>query len=79
MTALATALWAGALAGVACVIAAVTRPARRRVALLLAAVLFLPIGVAGILSVGIVFIAAALACVIAAIASRPGPAATPPA
>lgn len=71
------AMWAGAALGVLAVIVAVRRPSRRRVALLLAALLFLPIGVLGILSVGAVFLVAAAMCLAFAAFSRPSRTATP--
>jgi hypothetical protein len=63
---LAVGLWTGALGGVIAVVAAIVLPHRRRAALLVGAALFLPIGVLGILSIGIVFLIAAVACVIVA-------------
>ncbi len=59
---IAAGLWGGAALGVVAVIIAVTNPGKRRVALVLAALLFLPIGVLGILSVGAVFLVAAVVC-----------------
>lgn len=70
-TLIAVTLWAGAALGVVAVIVAVRRPAQRRLALLLAALLFLPIGVLGILSIGIVFLVAAAVCLGAAVFDRP--------
>jgi hypothetical protein len=64
---LATVLWAAAALGVAAVVGAIVRPHRRRLLLIVAALLFLPIGVLGILSVGAFFLAGALGCLIAAI------------
>jgi hypothetical protein len=64
---LAGGLWTGALGGVIAVAAAVVLPHRRRAALLVGAVLFLPIGVLGILSIGIFFLFAAVVCVTVAI------------
>lgn len=61
-TVVAVALWAGAGLGLLAVIAAVVRPAQRRTLLLVAALLFLPIGVFGIMSVGAVFLVAAVVC-----------------
>lgn len=66
---IALALWTGAVLGVGAVIAAVLRPLQRRLLLLVAAGLFLPIGIFGILSIGVVFLAAALACVVFALMS----------
>lgn len=60
--AVAVALWAGAGLGLLAVIAAVVRPSQRRMLLVVAALLFLPIGVFGILSVGAVFLVAAVVC-----------------
>jgi hypothetical protein len=60
---LAVGLWTGALGGFIAVVAAIALPHRRRAALLVGAALFLPIGVLGILSIGIVFLIAAVACV----------------
>ena len=71
MDLLGTLLWAGAVGGVIAVVVGLAQPSRRRVALILAAVLFLPIGILGILSIGILFLAAALACLIGAVAGRP--------
>lgn len=64
---LAVGLWTGALGGVIAVVAAIVLPNRRRAALLVGAALFLPIGVLGILSIGIVFLIAAVACVTVAL------------
>lgn len=75
--AIAAALWVGAAAGAAAVVVAIAIPQRRRPALLAAAVLFLPIGIYGILSVGALFLAAALACVIAAVVNPGGKPASP--
>lgn len=56
-------IWWGSAAGaVAAVGVAVAIPSRRRDALLVASVLFLVAGVLGILSIGILFIVAAVAC-----------------
>ena len=68
--AVAVALWAGALGGLVAIAIAVAKPSKRRVALLVAAFLFLPIGVLGILTVGWIFLALALGCIIAAALSR---------
>ena len=70
---IAVGLWAGAALGVLAVVVAVATPSKRRVALLAAALLFLPIGVLGILSVGAVFLLAAAVCLLAAAFSRPSP------
>ena len=70
--ALALALWAAAGGGALAAVVAVRRPTYRRAALVVAAVLFLPIGVLGILSVGAVFLAASLVCLVLALLSRPG-------
>lgn len=69
-------LWAGAGGGVISVIVAVARPQRRRAALLVAGVLFVPIGVLGILSIGVSFLVAAILCLIGAALSRPARAGT---
>jgi hypothetical protein len=58
----AVALWFGAGLGLLAVIAAVVRPAQRRMLLLVAALLFFPIGVFGIMSIGAVFLVAAVVC-----------------
>lgn len=71
MDLLATLLWAGAVGGVIAVVVGLAQPSRRRAALILAAVLFLPIGILGIMSIGIFFLAAALLCIIGAVLSRP--------
>lgn len=76
MDLLATLLWAGAAGGILAVAVALMRPGRRRGWLLAASLLFLPIGIMGILSVGIVFLLAAAACLIGAVMSRPQPDAT---
>ena len=70
-TLIRVAVWAGAALGVLAVIVAVRQPSRRRVALLVAALLFLPIGVLGILSIGIVFLVAAAVCLAFAAFARP--------
>ena len=75
-TLIRVAVWAGAALGVLSVIVAVRQPSRRRVALLLAALLFLPIGVLGILSIGVVFLVAAAVCLGFAVFSRPSKAGT---
>ena len=67
---IAVALWAGALGGFVAIAVGVTSPSRRRVALFIAALLFLPIGVLGILTVGWMFLVLALCCTIAAALSR---------
>lgn len=67
MDGLAVVLWTGALGGVIAVVAAIVLPHRRRAALLVGAALFLPIGVLGILSIGIVFRIAAVACLTVAL------------
>jgi hypothetical protein len=64
---LAVGLWTGALAGDIAVIAGALLPHHRRAALLAAAGLFLPIGVMGILSIGILFLIAAAVCVTVAL------------
>lgn len=71
MDLLAALLWAGAGGGVIAVVVGLARPARRRPALILAAALFLPIGILGILSIGIVFLVAALLCLLGAMWRRP--------
>ncbi|MFN2344427.1 MAG: hypothetical protein ABR616_01760 [Dermatophilaceae bacterium] len=58
----AVALWASAGLGLLAVIAAVVRPSQRRMLLVVAALLFLPIGFFGILSVGAAFLLAAVVC-----------------
>jgi hypothetical protein len=68
---LAVGLWTGALAGTIAVAAAVVLPHRRRAALLVSAALFLPIGVLGILSIGIFFLIAAVVCVTVALLHKP--------
>ncbi len=74
---IASLLWAGAALGVVAVIVAIRQPSRRRVALLLAALLFLPIGILGILSIGAVFLVAAAVCLGFALFGRPSRTATP--
>jgi hypothetical protein len=59
-------LWAAAAGGVVALALAAAMPGRRRTWLLTAGVLFLPIGVLGILSVGIFFLVAAVLCLVAA-------------
>lgn len=76
-TLVASALWGGAALGVVAVIVAIRQPSKRRVGLLLAALLFLPIGVLGVLSVGAVFLVAAAACLAFAVFGRPSRTATP--
>lgn len=56
--------------GALAVVVAVRQPSKRRVALLLAALLFLPIGVLGILPIGVVFLVAAVVCMGFAVLSR---------
>lgn len=64
-------IWFGSVAGaVAAVAVAVTVPVRRREALILAGVLCLVAGVLGILSIGLLFIVAAIVC--GAVALRTG-------
>jgi hypothetical protein len=70
-TVVGVALWAGVALGLLAVIGAVVRPARRRMLLLVAALLFLPIGVLGIFSIGVVFLVAAVVCLAFAASSRP--------
>ncbi len=62
-------LWGGAIGGVVAAVSALRRPAERRQRLLLAAVLFLPIGVLGILSIGLIFLLASVLCLVGAAAS----------
>ncbi len=62
MDLLAMLLWVAAGAGVVAVAVAFARPSLRRPALIVAAMLFLPVGVLGILSIGVVFLAAAATC-----------------
>ena len=64
-------LWTGAALGVAAAVVAIARPSSRRWALLLAALLFLPIGVFGILSIGAVFLLASALCLMVALFSKP--------
>ncbi|MTV25854.1 hypothetical protein FTX61_10600 [Nitriliruptoraceae bacterium ZYF776] len=68
---LAVLLWSGAGAGVLVVFFALMHRSRRRIWLLIAALLFLPIGILGILSVGAYFLAAAALCLVGAVLSRP--------
>jgi hypothetical protein len=65
-TPLAFGLWAATGAGVLSVVVAPAVPHLRRTLFVVAAVLFLPIGILGILSVGGLFLLAAAACVVAA-------------
>ena len=60
-------LWGSAAGAVASVAVAVTVASRRRAALLVASLLFLVAGVLGILSIGIVFIGAAIVCAVVAL------------
>lgn len=63
--------WGSAVGAFAGVAIAVTVPSRRREALAVAGLLFLVAGVLGILSIGIVFIVAAIVCgVVAARTAR---------
>lgn len=71
MTVVAAGLWSAAAAGVGAVLVAALTPARRRVALIVAACLFLPIGIAGILSIGALFLLAAAVSLIVAVRTRP--------
>ncbi len=71
MDLLAVSLWAGAVAGVLAMMVALARPDRRRRWLLVAALLLLPIGILGILTIGALFLLAAAACVIGAVMARP--------
>jgi hypothetical protein len=71
-TLLAMVLWGAAALGVIAAIAAIALPRLRRVLFVVAAVLFLPIGVLGIMSIGAVFLVAAGACVVAAVLWRGG-------
>ncbi len=66
MTPIAVALWGMAAAGIGAVAVSIAVPARRRVALVVAACLFLPIGIAGILSIGSLFLLAAVMCLVVA-------------
>jgi hypothetical protein len=68
---LAIGLWTGAIGGLIAAVFAVVLPHRRRAALLVGAGLFLPIGVLGILLIGIVFLIAAVGCVTAALLHNP--------
>jgi len=69
MDLLAIVLWAGAVGGVSAVVFAIVVPPRRQAWLIVAAVLFVPIGILGILSIGVLFLGAALACAVAAVLS----------
>lgn len=69
-TPLAMALWGAAALGVVAAIAAIALRQLRRVLFVVAAVLFLPIGVLGIMSIGAIFLAAATACIVAAVLAR---------
>lgn len=73
MDLLAVLLWAGAFGGILLVLFAIVHPSRRWRWLLIAALLFLPIGILGILSVGAFFLIAAALCLVGAIVSRPSP------
>lgn len=66
------ALWTGAGLGVLAVALAVARPDKRRVALLVAGLAFIPIGVLGILSIGALFLVAAVVCLALAAFGPPG-------
>lgn len=70
-TPVAVLLWFAAAAGAVAATAAVRLPGLRRVLLVVAAILFLPIGILGILSVGALFLAAAAVCLVAAVRWRP--------
>lgn len=59
--------WGSAVGGMASVAVAVAMPSRRRAALLVAGLLFLVAGLLGILSIGIVFLVAAIACAVVAV------------
>jgi hypothetical protein len=65
-TLLAVVLWGAAALGVIAAISAIALPQLRRVLFFVAAVLFLPIGVLGIMSIGAAFLVAAAACLVAA-------------
>jgi endonuclease/exonuclease/phosphatase family metal-dependent hydrolase len=69
-TLVAVVLWTLAALGVLALVVAGLKPGKRRAALLLAALLFLPIGVLGILSIGMVFLVAAAVAVLFAVVSR---------
>lgn len=75
-TLLAMVLWGAAALGVVAAISAIVLPQLRRILFVVAAVLFLPIGVLGIMSIGVVFLVAAGACIVAAVLAgggrRPG-------
>jgi hypothetical protein len=58
--------------GVVAAISAIALPRLRTALFVVAAVLFLPIGVLGIMSVGVVFLVAAGACIVAAVLARQG-------
>lgn len=64
MDALSMIWWGSTVVAIAAVAVAAAVPIRRRQALVVAAVMFLVAGVLGILSIGIVFILAAVACAV---------------
>jgi hypothetical protein len=70
VTPIAVVLWGAAALGVIAAVSAVALPRRRSVLFLVAAVLFLPIGVLGILSIGVVFLAAVVACLVESVVAR---------
>lgn len=70
MDLLAVLLWTAAAGGALSVVVATVQPRQRRGALLLAASLFLPIGILGILSIGVVFLVATALCLVLAVSSR---------
>ena len=61
--------WGSAVGGFTSVAVAMTMPSRRRAALLMASLLFLVAGALGILSIGIIFIVAAIVCAVAVVRS----------
>lgn len=61
--------WGSAVGGFASIALAVAVPSRRRSALLVASLLFLLAGVLGVLSIGILFVVAAIVCAVAALRS----------
>lgn len=63
--------WLATVTGIAGVVVSLVRPAVRRTALLIGAAAFTVAGVLGILSIGIIFLAAAVACGILAAKQSP--------
>lgn len=62
MDALSMIWWGSTIVAIVAVAVGVAVPIRRRQALVVAAVLFMVAGVLGILSIGIIFVLAAVAC-----------------